>query len=193
MLLSDSDFRELASIRRDFIRQLTREKSRHSQACDRELEASHTALIEALTGHIQDIDGKLEQAMRDNPSIRENSELLHSIPGLDMEMCKRLLIELPELGRVGNKQIAGLVGVAPKKNGDSRDKRGGFIRHLLHEATEAAIQKDKGMADIFNRLLEKGKPESVAIVAAMRKLLSFMNSMLHQKRPYEGHHSRNTG
>ena len=44
---------------------------------------------------------------------REKDELLRSVPGVGNQVSMTLLADLPELGSLGRKQIAALVGVAP--------------------------------------------------------------------------------
>lgn len=193
MSLSESTFRELALRRRNLISLLSKEKGRLAHASSPELEASHRLLIDTLTSHIEQVHGKLEQAMQEIPALRLNSELLQTVPGVDAECSQRLLIELPELGITGNKQLSRIVGVAPMQrtnhpDGEWNPTREGnpYIRHLLHTATETASQSDTRIGDFFNRLRSKGKPENVVIVATMRKMLSIMNSIIHRQEPYQG-------
>jgi len=39
----------------------------------------------------------------------------------------------------------------------------------------------------YERLVAAGKPKKVALVACMRKLLTILNAMLKQHRPWEPH------
>jgi transposase len=38
---------------------------------------------------------------------------------------------------------------------------------------------------VFDRLVEKGKPKKVALVACMRKLLVYLNAMVRDQAPWQ--------
>jgi transposase len=96
-----------------------------------------------------------------------------------------LLADLPELGRTDHGKIASLVGVAPH-NHDSgafrgqRHIRGGraSVRCTLYMATLSAIRHHPELKLFYKRLRDNGKPAKVAIVAAMRKFLTYLNAIL---------------
>jgi len=56
----------------------------------------------------------IEQIINDDPDLKAKNDLLTSYKGIGKKTASVLLIELPELGRLSNKQIANLVGVALK-------------------------------------------------------------------------------
>ena len=60
-----------------------------------------------------------------SPVWREKDELLRSVPGVGNQVSMTLLADLPELGSLGRKQIAALVGVAPfsRDRGRQRGRR----------------------------------------------------------------------
>jgi len=137
------------------------------------LEAAITALLEAAFG--------AEYA------------LLTQVPGVGVVTAATLLAELPELGHLNGKQIAALVGVAPLAD-DSGTKsgprhiRGGRqpVREVLYMATLAAVQFNPRLRRFYRRLVEAGKPKKVALVAAMRKLLVWLNAILRDRQPWRG-------
>jgi len=61
--------------------------------------------------------------VRESPLWRERDDLLRSVPGVGQVLSTTLLAELPELGTLGRKEVAALVGVAPL-NRDSGRWRG---------------------------------------------------------------------
>ncbi|MBX9812672.1 MAG: transposase [Burkholderiales bacterium] len=88
-------------------------------------------------------------------------------------------------------KIAALVGVAPfnRDSGQHRGKRmiwGGRaeVRSVLYMATLAAIRFNEPIKARHARLIARGKPAKVAIVARMRKLLTILNAMLKNKTPW---------
>ena len=108
------------------------------------------------------------------------------MPGLGPQFSAGAIAWLPELGRIGNKAAAALVGVAPydDDSGEHRGERhikGGRreIRDLLYMATlAAATRHNPVLRDYYQRLRAKGKKAKVALVACMRKLIVILNTML---------------
>jgi transposase len=98
---------------------------------------------------------------------------------------------LPELGRIDNRQIAKLVGLAPmthdsgSKSG-KRSIRGGRerVRVALHIAFISAIKGNPKVKDFYYRLRQQGKPHKIAITAVMRKFIVILNSKM--RLFYEG-------
>ncbi len=103
-----------------------------------------------------------------------------------------LLADLSELGTLTAKKINALVGVAPY-NDDSgkrtgrRTCRGGraSVRTVLYNATLSAIRCEGPIRTFYNKKKAEGKPSKVAIVAAMRKLLTILNAMLRDKKTFQ--------
>ena len=121
---------------------------------------------------------KLEQ-------FREKTKILTSMPGIGLTTASVLLAELPELGTLENKKIVALVGVAPmnKDSGTMQGYRkimGGRIsvRCSLYMAAVVAIRHNQAIKSFYQRLRAKGKPSKVAIVAAMRKMITMLNQIL---------------
>jgi transposase len=114
------------------------------------------------------------------------SNLLKSVPGVGRVTVLTLLSHLPELGSLSRKKIAALVGIAPfnSDSGTLRAKRriwGGraAVRSVLYMAALTAIRFNLPIKSFYQRLRAAGKLPKVALVAAMRKLLSILNSMAH--------------
>jgi transposase len=106
------------------------------------------------------------------------------------------LAELPELGQVSRHQIAALAGVAPmnRDSGRYRGKRkiqGGRVevRAPLYMACLVAIRHNPTLKPFYRRLREAGKPARLARVAAMRELLTILNAILRDGKPWAPAHS----
>lgn len=105
--------------------------------------------------------------------------------------CAWLIAGVPELGQLNRRQIAALVGVAPvaHESGQFKGKRrihGGraSVRTALYLATLSAVRHDTRMKAFYQRLVAAGKPKKVALVAAMRKLLTIINAIFRTGEPY---------
>ena len=101
------------------------------------------------------------------------------------------LAELPELGKLSDKQMARLVGVAPLNHdsGKHKGKRmiaGGrtAVRCGLYMATLVATRHNPVIRKFYKRLLDKGKLKKVALVACMRKLLVILNAMIRDNKTW---------
>ena len=123
--------------------------------------------------------------LQSHPHWSSQTELLRSVPGVGPVVAAVLVAELPELGCLSSRQLAALVGVAPlnRDSGQLRGQRriwGGraSVRRILYMATVTAIR------DFYTRLCDKGKPKKVALVAAMRKLLTVLDAVSRDQAPW---------
>lgn len=191
--LTDEATQRLAALlerRSQLVVMLTAEKNRRQQALDSVrplIEAHITWLEQALAQLTQDLDHLLHAS----PVWRERENLLRSVPGVGPILALTLLADLPELGTLGHKQLAALVGVAPlnRDSGSSRGKRviwGGRarVRAALYMSTLSAVRYNPVLRAFWTRLREQGKPPKVALVACMHKLLTILNAMLKCQTPW---------
>jgi transposase len=81
--------------------------------------------IRWLERELASVDSDLDQMIRSSPVRQAKSDLLREVPGVGPNLARTLIAELPELGRLSNKEIAALVGVAPlaRDSGVMRGKR----------------------------------------------------------------------
>ena len=98
-----------------------------------------------------------------------------------------LVSELPELGTLHRSKLAALVGVAPfdDDSGTHRGRRairGGrhTVRAALYMATLVGVRRDPHLRAHYQKLLARGKPKKVALVACMNKRLNYLNSLLRE-------------
>src|SRR5205085_7728144 len=77
------------------------------------LKKSIVRLVKALEKELSSVEGDIDDAVRGSPAWRETEDLLASVPGVGPTIARTLIAELPELGRLGRKQIAALAGLAP--------------------------------------------------------------------------------
>lgn len=123
--------------------------------------------------------------------LRGESEIIIGEKGIAETTAGVLLGLLPELGRVGNPQIAKLVGVAPmsRESGTWKGQRsitGGraVVRKALYMATIVATVHNPVIRVYYQKLKKAGKKGKVALIAAMRKLLIILNGKM--KNYYNG-------
>lgn len=134
---------------------------------------------------------EIEKLVQATPELDDKHTLLCSVPGVGLILSATLLSRLPELGRLTRRKVASLVGVAPF-NRDSGPRRGlrriaggrDAVRAVLYMATISALKCNPVIIAFKRRLMAQGKSSKVAIVACMRKLLTILNAMLRDQRPW---------
>lgn len=181
----------LVARRRQLVDMRTMEKNRLHTARGARVRRSIAGIIAALEAQLRDVDNELKSAIQASPLWREKDELLRSVPGIGPGISPMLIAELPELGQLSHKAIAALIGVAPlnRDSGTMRGKRsiwGGraAVRSVLYMGALVASQHNPVINALYKRLLARGKPKKVALVACMRKLLVMLNAMLRDKQPW---------
>jgi transposase len=182
---------ELMARRRQLVVMINAEKQRLAKAQDRITQRSFKALLKSLETERARIDKAIDKLIEASPLWCVQQDLLKSVPGIGDVVARTLIAELPELGRVDRRQIAALAGVAPmnRDSGRYRGKRkiqGGRveIRAPLYMACLVAIRHNPVIKPFYRRLREAGKPARLALVAAMRKLLTILNAMLRDGKPW---------
>lgn len=143
------------------------------------------AILKSIEKQIAGIDAKIEKLADEVPEWREQRDLLMSAKGVGKVLAYTLMSELPELGRLNNKEIAALVGVAPMNRDSGRYQgkrfiRGGRrkVRNVLFMSMLSAIQCHPKLKPMYERMVAAGKPKKIAIVACMRKQLVILNTMV---------------
>ncbi len=177
--------KSLTARRRQLIVMRTQEKNRMEHSDEKLIAQSLHAVLRTLDREIKKLDSQIEEVIRRDRELSEKAQILETIPGIGLTTANALVTELPELGICNRRQIAALVGVAPmnRDSGMFRGKRmtGGGRHHVrtqLYMPTLVAIQYNPPIRKHYQHLLNEGKSKMSAVVACMRKLLLFMNSML---------------
>ncbi|MEK6641235.1 MAG: IS110 family transposase [Nitrospirota bacterium] len=186
--IPDAQTQELAALlarRRQVLAMHGAEQHRRDRAPAR-VRKRIEAHLRWLQAELARLDEELDDRIQQSPVWREREELLQSVPGVGPVMSRTVVAELPELGTLNRKQIAALVGVAPfnRDSGRLRGRRaiwGGRapVRTALYMATLVATRWNPVIRVFYQRLRTAGKAPKVALVAAMRKLLTILNAMVH--------------
>jgi transposase len=183
---------ELVTRRRQLVDMYGAELNRRRLVRDPQVQQQLAAHLRWLEQALADLERELRQTIRATPVWRDTEDLLRSVPGIGPVTAFTLLADLPELGRLPRRQIAALVGVAPF-NHDSGTLRGrrtvsggrADVRRVLYMATVSAIRRNPIIGAFYQRLRASGHPAKVAITAAMRKLITILNAILRDHRPWQ--------
>lgn len=183
--LMDGQRQELAQLmtrRRQLVEMRVAESHRLEQARGRAVR-SIQLVMKTLDKQLEVIDTDIDSHL--DQHFKSQRSLLDSVKGVGPVTILTLTAALPELGQLGRRQIAKLVGVAPLANdsGQRNGKRriwGGRseVRAVVYMAALSAVRFNPAIKAFYDRLVLAGKPKKVAIVACMRKLLTILNAML---------------
>ena len=194
--LPDADTLALADLlarRRQIVQMITAEKNRAMRnVTNAALQKSIGRILKALELELARLDDDVDKMVRSSPLWREKEELLASVPGIGKVIARTLLAEMPELGRLNNKQVAALAGLAPwtRQSGQWRGKSmigGGrsVCRTVLFIAALSATRYNPDLKAFSLRLLNAGKPKMVVLIAVARKLLTILNAIIRQSKPWQ--------
>jgi len=183
---------DLVARRRQIVEMIGAERQREKRVRIAHLRKSIARLIKALEKELASLDADIDDAVRGSPAWRAKEDLLASVPGIGPIIARTLIAELPELGQLGRKQIAALAGLAPftRQSGQWRGRSfiaGGrtTVRTALFMGAMVAKQHNPILKAFFDRLLAAGKPKMVALIAVARKLLTILNAILRDNRPWQ--------
>lgn len=183
---------ELVGRRAQVIEMLVAERQRERRASAVRVRKSLARHIAALEKELPEIDRDIDTMVRGSPVWREKEDLLISFPGVANTIARNVLADLPELGSLTRREIASLVGVAPftRQSGRWKGKSmiaGGrpFARTAIFMAALSAIRCNPVLREFYQRLLARGKPKMVALIAVARKVLTILNAMLRDKKQWQ--------
>jgi transposase len=196
--LADADTAQLSALvtrRRQLVEMRRAEEQRlarlEAQRAGRRVRGDVTAHIVWLTRRIEGLDDELGTVIERSPLWHAQAALYQSVRGVGPIVARTLIAQLPELGRVSGKAVAALVGVAPftRESGVWKGRgriAGGRIevRRVLYLAAMSGVRSNPVLRTFYTRLVERGKPKKAALIACAHKLLTILNAMARDQRPW---------
>lgn len=168
------------------------------------LSAGVTASLvrESITEHIAFLDEEIKRTtalirshIDQHPTLREQRELLVSIPGIGDTTAAKLLAEMLDVKLYRSaRQLAAFAGLVPRlhESGSSIKRRARLsktgdprLRKALYFPAIAAIKYNPFIKAMSVRLKERGKCPMQIIGAAMRKLVHLAYGVLKSGRPFD--------
>lgn len=171
---------------------MARWKTRLEQVYEARLRRTIEAEIKRLSRRRDAEIARLLASIGRHVDLKQRLDLLRSIPGIGVRTALALLVRLPELGQLSREQAAALVGVAPF-NRDSgalagqRHCAGGRKRlrkSLYAAATAAVFFWNSDLKTFYRRLTARGKTHKAALIACVRKLVIYANTVLARGTPW---------
>lgn len=183
------DLKELHVARQALIKDRTRALNRQKTLTLPILMRQAKARITQLNTQLSQVSDTINQMLQSTQKTARALDIICSIPGLSKVSAAALLIEMPELGTLKEKQVASLAGLAPMTRQSGRWSGKAFIqggrKHLrdaLYMPAVVAARHNPDMKRFYDRLINAGKPSKVAFTAIMRKLILLANTLIKQDR-----------
>ncbi len=165
-----------------------------SARIDNAVERSLREHIAYLEAELQRVSDEIKNLIDRHPPLREQRDLIATIPGIGDFTASRILGEMPNIVQYRTRgAVAAFAGLSPREHqsGISRGRTrlakmgNGRLRKALYFPAMSAIRYNPILKALYQRLLAAGKPKMVALAAAMRKLLILAYGVLKSKRPFD--------
>ena len=173
----------LSARRRQLTAMVAAEKNRLAAAAVA-LRADLRLHVRWLQRRIARLDMQIAATIAADAEYAAEAARLQTVPGVGPVVAHTLAAELPELGRLGRRQVAALVGLAPfpRDSGTLRGTRtiwGGraVVRTVLYLAAMSGVRCNPTLRTFYTRLVDAGKPKKAALTAVAHKLLTILNTM----------------
>lgn len=188
----DEEMREMVARRRQLVDARHAERCRRTRAASPGVRDSIDRLLALLAEQIAAMDQLIAAHIAARPELAQTAAQLQSLTGCGPVLAATLLGELPELGRLSGKEIAALIGLAPRTRQSGKQRARAVtghgrtgIRQVLFNAARCAIRHNPPMRAFFLRLTEQNqRPGKVALLAVMRKMLVTLNAIARDGQPW---------
>lgn len=163
---------------------LTREKNRQ-QKSPQLIVKSIEKMIAFIEKELKSLEEQIQELTESDATMNRKSLTMQQVSGIGETTAWAILAYLGEIENLSRNQLVALAGVAPynKDSGKFKGKRrieGGRakVRKCLYMAAQSAAVHNPHIKAYVDGLRARGKPYKCAIVAAMRKLLIHLQSLL---------------
>ncbi len=144
--------------------------------------------LETLRSRLRELDADLERHLDDH----EVGTLLTSIDGIGKLTAARLVAELGDPAKFASAAaLAAYVGTIPALHQSGKRTRSVLssmghhaLRRALWMPTLTAVRRNPWLCAYYQRLRSNGKPSKVALIAAMRKLLTAVYAVARDRQPF---------
>jgi len=148
-----------------------------------------------LLEQIKQTEALIRQHINDHPALKEQSDLLDSIPGIGNTTAALLLAELVNVKQYTSaRQVAAYAGLVPRERRSGTSVRGraclskignARLRKALYFPAITALRSSDFFKAWANPLRERGKSKMSVIGAAMRKLIHLAYGVLKTGKPFD--------
>lgn len=172
----------------------SQENNRLDVSLDKTAARSIKAMLTCIDKQITAIKKEIAAIVKQDKQLTIHVDLLNSINGIADKTAWALLAYIGDISLFDNaKQISSYAGLNPSIaqsgtsiNRSSLSKMGcARLRKSLYMPALVAVRFNPLMMAFYEKLLAKGKPKKVALVAVMRKLLVLAYGVLKSGKPFD--------
>jgi transposase len=152
-------------------------------------------LMAYLNQEIKHTEELIRKHIKGNPTLRQQSELLDSIPGIAETTAALLLSEITEIKQYRSaRQVAAYAGLVPRERQSGTSLRGrtrlskignARLRRALYFPAITALRCSSFFQSWAEGLLKRGKSKMSVICAVMRKLIHLAYGVLKSEKPFD--------
>ena len=159
--------------------------------------APMAAVLDTLAEQIRQLDVAIRRRAEAAGSIARAIARLQTATGVGLLTAAIVVVETRALGRgVTPAQAVAHAGLDPAPHETGRSVRGAGhisktgnarLRQAVYMAAVSAVRYHPPLRAFYERLVKRGKPKKVALVAAARKLLALLMTLLIHGRDFDPH------
>jgi len=159
------------------------------------LKASIDLHVAHLQDRIEELQRRIDDHIDGHPGLRQDAELLRSIPGIGEVTAPKVLALLGDVRRFKNaKALAAFIGVAPAQRESGSSVRGrtmlnrkghAQMRRALYMPALVAMRHNPVVQQFSSRLRASGMAPKAVIGACMHKLASLIFGVLRSGVPFD--------
>jgi transposase len=180
-----AELRDLVARRRQLVDQCVANTNQLRTARSAAARESVRRTLDHLEAEVAAVEALIQANVDADPALRARFDALCGVVGVGPRTARVLVAELPELGDIGSRAVAKLVGVAPLADDSgahsgARTIRGGraTARRALYMIAVTAVRWNPVIKPYYAGLRARGKERKKALVACMRKILLHLNSIV---------------
>ena len=147
-----------------------------------------------LETQMQSLQKQIDEHIDNTPSLKEDQELLESIPAVGRLTAQRFLAELPDVRQFASaQQAAAWAGLSPQehRSGTSVHRRTRLskagnqqLRKAFYLPAVCATRHNPLVRALYERMTAAGKSRMAGVGAAMRKLLMLCYGVLKNRQKF---------
>lgn len=173
-----------------------REAKSHDPFLYDTLKTSYNAMIRSLKKQLSTIDEELDSTLNEDAEIRENAELVRSVPGIGKVTALQMIISTNNFKNFKSaKHLACYSGVVPFQNESGtviKKARVSKMAHmklkmLLHLSAMAAVRTASELKEYYKRMVQRGKNKMSVINAVRNKLVHRIWAVVNRRTPFVHH------
>ena len=189
--------REITTLKED--RQRKRNKLK-SGIASKKISSSLERQIHFIDQEIAKLEDEIGQLIEDDSELKEDVELLISIPAISTTTAVKFLAEVDVARFQQASQVAAYAGLVPREHtsGTSVYKKprlskigNRHLRTAFYMPALSAHRYNPLVRALVDRLAERGKSKMTIIGAVMRKLLHLAFGVLKTRKPFDQNHLQN--